>query len=370
MKLKTKILIIILIISNYLSAQIAPKYSNEFLAIGVGSRALGMGNSVVASVNDINSVYWNQAGLCKLDKQLEIGAMHSEYFAGIAKYDFIGASYKIDNKSAAAISMIRFGVDDIPNTLDLIDSDGNIRYDRISSFSVADYAFLFTYSRALPVEGLSVGGNFKLIRRNAGDFANAWGFGLDVSTMYQVKNWKFGANLRDVTSTFNAWKFNQELLREVFEATGNEVPENGLEITLPRLLLGSGYMYNINDNFSLYSELGMQITTDGKRNTLVKTNIFSIDPSFGLEFGFKNIVFARAGVNNFQQIPEFDNTTSFSWQPNIGVGINIYGLRLDYALTDIGNQSIALYSHIFSLSYRFNGGGLLKKDSQSRMPEM
>lgn len=363
MKLVIKILFFLCIISGSALAQIAPKYSNEFLAIGVGGRALGMGNSVVASTDDINSVYWNPAGLYKLDKKVEIGVMHSEYFAGIAKYDFVGASYKIDEKSALALSMIRFGVDDIPNTLDLVDSDGNIRYDRISSFSVADYAFLFTYSRALPIDGLSLGGNMKIIRRNAGDFANAWGFGLDVSAMYHYKNWKFGANLRDVTSTFNAWKFNQELLRDVFEATGNEVPENGLEITLPRLLLGAGYMYNINDNFALYSEIGLLTTSDGKRNTILKSNLISVDPSLGLEFSYKNIVFARAGVNNFQQIPEFDNTNTVSWQPNIGLGVSIYGLRIDYALTDVGNQSVALYSHIFSLSYRINTDKLFTSKS-------
>ncbi|MBN2776636.1 MAG: PorV/PorQ family protein [Bacteroidales bacterium] len=364
MNLKTKVVIIIIFAANSLFAQVAPKYSNEFLAIGVGGRALAMGNSVVASVDDISSVYWNPAGLTKLDKQMEIGAMHSEYFAGVAKFDFIGASYKIDDKSAAGISMIRFGVDDIPNTLDLVDSDGNIRYDRISSFSVADYAFLFSYARVLPIEGLSVGGNVKLIRRNAGDFANAWGFGFDVSAMYQTGNFSFGANLRDATSTFNAWKFNQDLLRDVFEATGNEVPENGLELTLPRLLLGAGYDFKITDKFNLYSEIGLNTTTDGKRNTLIKTDLISIDPSFGVELGYSDIVFARAGVNNFQQIPEFDGTNDFSWQPNIGVGIKYFGFRLDYALTDIGNQSIALYSHIFSLSYTFNSSSLFAKPDQ------
>lgn len=347
--------------ANTLSAQIAPKYSNEFLAIGVGGRGLSMGNSIIASVNDINAIYWNPAGLNKLDKKMEIGAMHSEYFAGIAKYDFIGASYRIDDKSVAGISMIRFGVDDIPNTLDLVDSDGNIRYDRISSFSVADYAFLFSYARVLPIDGLSVGGNVKLIRRNAGDFANAWGFGFDIAAMYETGNWKFGANLKDATSTFNAWRFEQSLLEEIFLATGNEVPENGLELTLPRLLLGAGYLFNISEKLSLYSELGLQTTTDGKRNTLIKSDLVSIDPSFGLEFGYSNIVFARAGVNNFQQIPDFGGTNDFSWQPNIGVGLKYYGFRLDYALTDIGNQSVALYSHIFSLSYTFNTQGLFAK---------
>lgn len=354
MKIRIFCILVLLLSTVSLFAQVAPKYSNEFLAIGVGGRALGMGNSVVASTDDITAVYWNPAGLNKLDKKVEIGAMHSEYFAGIAKYDFIGGSYRIDEKSVLGLSMIRFGVDDIPNTLDLVDSDGNIRYDRISSFSVADYAFLFSYSRSLPIDGLNVGGNVKVIRRNAGDFANAWGFGLDLSAMYHYKNWKFGANLRDVTSTFNAWKFNQELLRDVFEATGNEVPENGLEITLPRLLLGAGYMYNISDKFSLYSEIGLLTTTDGKRNTVLKTDFISVDPSAGLEFSYKNLVYARAGVNNFQQIPDFDNTNTVSWQPNIGLGVNLYGFRIDYALTDVGNQSVALYSHIFSLSYRFN----------------
>ena len=361
MNLKTKVIIIIIFAANSLFAQVAPKYSNEFLAIGIGGRALAMGNSVVASVDDISSVYWNPAGLTKLEKQIEIGAMHSEYFAGIAKFDFIGVAYKIDNKSAVGLSMIRFGVDDIPNTLDLIDSDGNIRYDRISSFSVADYAFLFSYARVLPVDGLSVGGNVKLIRRNAGDFADAWGFGFDIAAMYDIKNWHFGANLRDATSTFNAWRFNQELLRDVFEATGNEVPENGLEITLPRLILGAGYHFNITEKFNLYTEIGLNTTSDGKRNTLLKTNLISVDPSMGIEIGYSNIVFARAGVNNFQQIPEFDGTNDFSWQPNIGIGIKYFGFKLDYALTDIGNQSIALYSHIFSLSYNFNANALLKK---------
>lgn len=354
MKLKTKLVIIFIFFSVFSFSQIAPKYSNEFLAIGIGGRALSMGNSVVASADDINGVYWNPALVYKLDKNIEIGAMHSEYFAGIAKYDFLGALYKIDNKSVVGLSMIRFGVDDIPNTLDLIDSDGNIRYDRLSSFSVADYAFIFTYSRMMPFDGLSVGGNAKIIRRIAGDFANAWGFGLDLASAYKLKKFNFGVNIRDVFGTFNAWYFNRELLEDVFNQTGNEIPQNGLEITLPRLIAGVGYTYDINEKFSFYPEMGFVITTDGKRNTLIKSNLLSIDPCLGIEFSYNNLVFLRAGVNNFQQIPEYDNTSSFSWQPNIGLGIKYFGFKLDYAYTDIGNQSIALYSHVFSLSYRFN----------------
>lgn len=363
MKQKAKLIIIFLISTLSLTAQIAPKYSNEFLAIGVGARSLGLGGSVIASVDDISSVYWNPAGLTQLNRQIEIGAMHSEYFAGISKYDFLGASYRLDEQSVVGISMIRFGVDDIPNTLDLFDSDGNIRYDRITSFSVADYAFMFSYAREMPIEGLAVGANIKLIRRNAGDFADAWGFGFDIAAMYEKNNWRFGANLRDATSTFNAWRFNQSLLRDVFEATGNEVPENGLEITMPRILLGAGHLFTFKDVFTVYPEVSLSTTSDGMRNTLIKTNVISIDPAMGVELGYNNLVFARMGVSNFQKVPDFDKTEVISWQPNIGVGINFQGLRIDYALTDIGDQSVALYSHIFSLSYTFNTDAIFAKSS-------
>jgi hypothetical protein len=36
-------------------AQVAPKYSNEFLSVGFGARASGMGTSIVASVNVVTS---------------------------------------------------------------------------------------------------------------------------------------------------------------------------------------------------------------------------------------------------------------------------------------------------------------------------
>ena len=165
-----------------LTETVAPKYSNEFLAIGVGADALGVGNAVVAQTNSVTSGYWNPAGLTHVDKWLDAGLMHAEYFAGIAKYDYLGLAHSIDQKSTVGFSAIRFGVDDIPNTTQLIDNEGNIDYDRITTFTAADYAFLFSYARKLTIEGLSVGGNFKVIHRKVGDFAKSWGFGLDAVT--------------------------------------------------------------------------------------------------------------------------------------------------------------------------------------------
>lgn len=126
------------------SSDITPKYSNEFLQIGVSAQAIGMSNAVVAGVDDVTAGYWNPAGLLEVKDFLQVGAMHSEYFAGIAKYDYIGIAKPFDDKSAGGFTFIRFGVDDIPNTTQLIDADGNINYDNITTFSSADYAFIFS----------------------------------------------------------------------------------------------------------------------------------------------------------------------------------------------------------------------------------
>jgi hypothetical protein len=337
--------------------QTAPKYSNEFLAIGIGADALGLGGSVVAQTDNVNSGYWNPAGLTKVDKWLEIGLMHSEYFAGIAKYDYLGLAHKINDKSSIGFSFVRFAVDDIPNTTQLIDNNGRINYDKITSFTAADYAYILSYARKMKLKGLSFGANFKVINRQVGDFAKSWGFGLDAGLQYHSpKNWKFGLMARDVTSTFNAWVFNlDDKMKEVFAATGNEIPTNGLEITLPKLILAAYKKVEIGKK-GIYTaaELDVDFTTDGRRNTLIQTNAISIDPHLGIEVGYKSFLAVRGGLSNMQYVKDFDDSKSLNLQPNIGLGITIKNFKIDYAFTDIGDASVALYSHVISIKLKLD----------------
>ena len=87
----------------------APKYSNEFLQIGVGAKALGMSNASVARVGDVTSGYWNPAGLVNVRSLVSVGLMHSEYFAGIAKYDYLGVAHALNPNTSIGLSIIRFG---------------------------------------------------------------------------------------------------------------------------------------------------------------------------------------------------------------------------------------------------------------------
>ena len=350
------ILLLMAIFSTQTNAQ-APKYSNEFLSIGVGARSLAMSNTQVSFVNDGTAGYWNPSGLISMTNDRQLSLMHAEYFAGIAKYDYGSFAIKFDENSAGALSVIRFAVDDIPNTTELIDNQGNIDYNRITSFSAADYGILFSYARKIPkIEGLKVGGNVKIVRRVIGDFAGSWGFGLDFGAQYSYKKWNFGIMGRDVTSTFNAWSYNlSDRMIEVFVATGNEIPTNSIEFTLPKFILGGSRKFNLPKEISALVALDFDITTDGKRNVLIKSKPFSIDPHLGIELGYKDLFFIRGGFGNIQQESDFVKDQFWSYQFNIGVGVVIKKtLSIDYALSDIGDNSIAVYSNIFSLRLNLN----------------
>ncbi len=135
--MKQALFIIIILASTLAGFAQAPKYSNEFLAIGVGARSLGMANAQTGITEDVTAAYWNPAGLAYQSSDIQVGLMHNEYFAGIAKYDYAGFSMKLDTASTIGFSVIRMGIDDIPNTIDLYDNQGNINYNRITRFSTA-----------------------------------------------------------------------------------------------------------------------------------------------------------------------------------------------------------------------------------------
>jgi len=336
------------------------KYSNEFLNIGAGARGLAMGGAQVASVKDGTSGYWNPAGLTGVQDYPNINLMHANYFSNIAKYDYGSIAIPVnDNQRTLGLSILRFAVDDIPNTLFLVEPDGSINYNNIQTFSSADYAFLFSFAQKIKDEEnrkISFGVNAKVIHRKVGKFATAWGFGVDAGLRMEGDRWSLGVVAKDVTTTFNAWSFTfTEKEKEVLYLTKNEIPVKSTELTAPRLTVGGAYNFKLGNSVNLLTEADFDLTFDGKRNTVISSNAVSVDPHIGIEAAIKDVFFVRAGIYNFQKALADGDTLNqkkvWIYQPSLGAGFKIKNVSIDYAFSNLANQSNPLYSHIFSLRF-------------------
>ena len=345
-----------------------PKYSNEFLNLGVGARALGMGKVQVSLADDATAGYWNPAGLANQTRKYDGVLMHSELFSGVVKNDYAAFSMPLDDKSAIGVSVLRLGVDNIADTRNIINEYGYIDYSKIEYFSVADYALLLSYARKVSrVEGLSVGANGKIIYRNIGKFARGYGFGIDAGVQYNHKGWNLGLMARDITTTFTQWTINADEYQKGLNSTiangKDPIPTNSAEITLPRFVLGVGRRFELPKQFSALVAADLETTTDGQRNTPVSTKSVSVDPRLGLELGYKNLVFLRGGAGNYQKIqgfapnPSGGYTSSWKGQYTLGAGVAVSGLRVDLALSRLAveklGNSAQTNSLIVSLGYGF-----------------
>jgi len=347
------------------------EYSNEFLNIGAGARGLSMASAQVASVNDATAGYWNPAALANMrGGEPQLSLMHAEYYAGVGKYDFASLALPLkDNKRTLGLTLLRFAVDDIPNTIFLVQPDGTVNFSNITTFSSADYAFLVSLAQQSKTWGdktINFGVNAKIIHRTAGDIATAWGFGFDAAVQILGNRWKVGVVAKDVTTTFNAWSYNiNEAMREVFYETKNEIPGKNIELTAPQLMLGGSYNFKLSRKLNLLTEADLDVTFDGRRNTVISTKPVSIDPRLGLELSLKDVFFVRAGVNNFQKVLDDRDTLNqrkiWIYQPSVGAGFKVGEVQIDYAFVNLANQSYPLYTHVFSLKIDLRRKGQKKK---------
>lgn len=334
-----------------------PKYANEFLNMGVGADALGMGSAVVADARGLTAGVWNPAGLLQQNQTTEIGLMHASYFGGLASCDHIGVSRRVSEQTVVAINVLRLGVDNIYNTTQLIDNQGNIDYSQLQTFNSADYALIGSLAKPTRVAHLSMGVSAKVLYRHIGNFARAYGFGFDAGLQYRPsKFWSAGLNLRDATSTFSAWTYNlSPEMEATFLQTNNSLPQNGIEQMLPRLVLGiAGKIPLKSQKYELGGQLNAELTSDGPRNTLLSGKVFSLDPRAGLYLTYDHKLTLRTGFSQFQYFTDFEANQNLSVQPHLGAGVVLQNWTIDYAFTRLGLGGEGYFTHLFSLKWAFS----------------
>ncbi len=280
------------------------KYAGEFISIGVGGRALGMGGAYAALANDVTAGYWNPAGLSKINYP-QLSLMHTEQFGSLVNYDYAALAIPFGSNSSMGLSVIRLGIDGIPDTRNAwVDENGNGILDedligsKINYFNAADWAMYFTYSKKYN-DIFSYGVNLKLIRREM-SVGSATGLGFDIGVQYSpFENILLGANFQDATTTLIAWN------------TGTN------ELISPTLKIGSAYIIEaLGGRFA--PALDMDVRFENRRSASnLNLGPVSFDFHSGIEFDFKNVAALRVGYSDIGTA-------------NFGAGVHLPKFDIDY----------------------------------------
>lgn len=253
-----------------------------FLKLGVGARAIAMGDAYTAVGGDAASIYWNPAGTVSVDGT-DVGLMHAEWFQGI-RYEFLGAVMS-DGSQAFGLSVVGLYMDDLERR------EGPTS-EPIGHFGVFDFAFTGNYSRRL-TESLDVGGSVKYLHQKI-DTELARGVAVDLGAIYRVPavtGLSAGVSIENLgpQMSFIEDKFDLPVLFRVGTAYDTPVPALNGDL----LLSGDAVVPNDGD---------------------LKTHL-------GIEFEYADMFALRAGYRM-----GWDNQNV-----SVGFGAKIRGIRIDYA---------------------------------------
>ncbi len=231
-----KVFIIISMLVTLFSLK-AGRYAGDFMEIGSGVRALGLGKAYVSIADDGSALYWNPAGVAQI-RNLEASFMHAELYDGLASYDSFTYCQPLPNLVTIAVGWTRLTIDEIPEfsemhligtNVDIRSADPELHLSGIpdGQFTSYDDLFQFSFAKQLHYEAdlgwgffkvpfdLNMGGNVKFIRRKLqNNFGTGSGFDFgillksDLSILLD-RDWlghiKYGLNFQNVSGTEITW---------------------------------------------------------------------------------------------------------------------------------------------------------------------
>ena len=305
------------------------KYAGEFLELGVGARAAALGGAQTADVGDVTSGYYNPAGLLRLNVG-EVAYNHAKLFIDDINYDYAAMAIPWGTSKSLGLSVIRLGVDNILHTEAYDPSSGEVvnesqfdpsihRTRIIDRFSHASYAVLLSFAKiASPV--LDFGANIKLIYRTD-QYNSAYGIGFDAGIQYLYnENLKFGAILRDVTTTVMVWN------------TGKR------EQIVPSLRLGSAYTFHLGEHNQVTPMVDLTNYFDGRSIDGVNIGSWNTQLIGGIEYRYRNLIHFRSGYNDVK-----------AW--SFGTGFSHGPFSFDYAY--VLDRDNALLGDIHRINIKF-----------------
>ncbi len=307
----------------------------QFLKIGAGARALGMGSAQVAVSGDVSSIYWNPAGLSRLMVNSEITFTHAEWLADI-NYDFAAGVLPIEGLGTFGLSVISMNVpDDLVRTVEFPEGDGR-RWDASS------LALGLTYARNL-TDNFSLGFSAKYVHESVWS-ETATGFAVDVGTLYRfdIKGLSLGATITNFGTKMQLSGRDLYFNTDPDGSTGsgpNNIPsELRTESYDMPLTFRIGLAYELEPVQDIRAIVALDATHPNDNTEYVNT---------GVELSWNGIVYGRVG---YKSVFLRDSEQGLTWGLGLYYGIaNVATVKLDYGFADYGRLKNVQY---FTLGLR------------------
>lgn len=145
----------------------------NFLKIGVGSRAEGMGGAYSAQVADASALYWNPSGIAHITSP----QVQFSYFNWVAqiKHNYFAAAFPTGKMGTFGISLIYFDMGEMTKTTELTPGGEG-------TFTASDFAIGIGYGTKIS-DRFAVGVQAKIIKETI-SFSSASAFAIDAGSQY------------------------------------------------------------------------------------------------------------------------------------------------------------------------------------------
>lgn len=337
-------LLTVLLLPSFLSAQFdnAGTSAMNFLKIGVGARAVAMGASQVAIVNDASSLYWNPSGMAGITNN-QILLSNNNWIADIA-HNFLAVTVPAGELGVVGLSVSYLSMGDMKvTTWDKTEGTGEI-------FSSHSAAVGLGWARQMN-DRFKVGIHIKYLNEAIAN-SSANSFAIDIGSQYDIGWLRVGMAIHNFGPQVQIVGRDMQVRIDPLPEVGSNPPDVTANLETQEWAL------------PILFQLGFAVTplrTDMMRLT---TSIDFRDErdyrsqlGFGGEFAFEEMIFLRGGIRNrvISAInsgnPELEEV--FLVSAGVGVAYTIpttaFTVHFDYAY-----QQLRYFSNSQLITLRFD----------------
>ena len=287
-------------------------FDGQFLKITVGARAAGMGNAFVAVADDASSLYWNAAGIARIDSdKSQLSLNHANWIADMS-FDQIGYVFHVKRIPGA------FGIHARALSMDPMVETTAYQPDPVTgtgrTFDAGMMTVGLSYARSF-TDKFSAGVTGNFVNEGLAEFSQQT-YSFDVGTLYDVG--AFGMKIGMTISNI-----------------GSQIEFIERQARIPAI-------FRVGSSLALMQRADQQVLGSFE---------FSHPPdnaerlNIGAEYQFKNFLFVRGGYNINYDAEGVAGGAGFHFPVSVAGEAN-----LDYAYTDMRDLGGV---HRFSLTFEF-----------------